>query len=249
RARAVVALRDMPAGSAFVLNGPDVVELTGAYLNAARLGTDRLEAWFEATGRDPDAAPPTFEADLSAEDRAVLEAHGASAGGHSLFPLTPELLAELVGDRPTPGRLVGEVLPAALATGREAFIPAEPTPVLPEPEPVAVTPEPEPELVSEPEPAPEPELVTEPETVAALEPEPVPVAPTPEPVPTVAPALGALAVVLGRLPVPAPDDVVRFLVAAHTTGASLALLTPGVVEWLHAHDQAAGFRVSGVSLQ
>ncbi len=251
--RAIVALRDAPAGSAFVLNSPDVVELTGAYLNAARLGTDRLEAWFEATDRDPDAAPPVFSADLSAEDRAVLEAHGSPAQGYSLFPLMPEVLAELTGDRPTPRRLIGEVLPAALATGREAFVPAEPTPIVPEPEPVVVAPEPE--FVSEPEPAPEselvtePELVAEPETVAAPEPEPVPVAPTPEPVPVVAPALGALAVVLGRLPAPAPDDVVRFLVAAHTTGASLVLLTPGVVEWLYAHDQAAGFRVSGVSLQ
>lgn len=77
--------------------------------------------------------------------------------------------------------------------------------------------------------------------VAAIEPEPVVV--VAEPQPEVNAELGALAVRLGRLPVPAPDDVARFLVAAHTTGAGLELLTPGVIEWLWAHGQTAGLLV------
>ncbi|HYH64700.1 MAG TPA: hypothetical protein VD866_08415 [Urbifossiella sp.] len=83
--------------------------------------------------------------------------------------------------------------------------------------------------VPEPEQVPEPERV--PEVVVA------------EPRREVDAVLGALAVRLGRLPVPAPDDVVHFLVAAHTTGATLDLLTPGVLEWLWAHGLTTGFRV------
>ncbi|MFO0796843.1 MAG: hypothetical protein U0804_05155 [Gemmataceae bacterium] len=66
----------------------------------------------------------------------------------------------------------------------------------------------------------------------------------PAPAPAIVDArLGALAVMLGRLPTPAPDEVVRFLVAAHTTGADLELLTPGVQEWLRAHGATTGLRV------
>ncbi len=111
---------------------------------------------------------------------------------------------------------------------------------------VAEVPEPEAVPVYEPEPVPEPEAVPEP----ALEPEPEPV-PVPEvvdavPRPEVDAVLGALAVRLGRLPVPAPADVVRFLAAAHTTGAALDLLTPGVLEWVLAHVETAGLRVRAV---
>ncbi|QDU18551.1 hypothetical protein [Urbifossiella limnaea] len=87
----------------------------------------------------------------------------------------------------------------------------------------------------------EPEAA-EPEAVAVepavVEPEPV----VAEPV-VVDARLGAVAVLLGRLPVPAPDDVVRFLAAAFTTGAELELLTPGVLEWLRAHGVTTGLRV------
>ena len=82
-----------------------------------------------------------------------------------------------------------------------------------------------------PEPDALPEAVPESEVVVA------------EQRPEVDAALGALAVRLGRLPVPAPDEVIRFLAAAYTTGATLDLLTPGVSEWLWAHGQTVGLRV------
>jgi len=85
-----------------------------------------------------------------------------------------------------------------------------------------------------------PEVVVEP---PEPEPEPVPELVVAEPRSEVDVELGALAVRLGRLPVPAPDDVVRFLVATHTTGATLDLLTPGVLEWLRAHGLTTAFRV------
>lgn len=87
--------------------------------------------------------------------------------------------------------------------------------------------------VPEPEPLPEPVVV----------PEPVPEVLVAEPRQEVDAKLGALAVRLGRLPVPAPDDVARFLAAAHATGATLDLLTPGVLEWLWAHGETAGLCV------
>ena len=190
---AVVVSEAVPEGEAFILGEvPDAADLAGAVLNAARLGPDRLAVWFEDAGREPDAVPPTFAAELPDADRAALEAAGASARGHALFPLDRAALQNV-----TPGRLVREVLAAALA-GRDEFARRELAPVV------------------------------EPITPAT---------------PPVDAALGALAVALGRLPVPAPDDIVRFLAAAHTTGAPLDLLTPGVLEWLRAHGQTGALRV------
>lgn len=215
--RAALATADTPPTAtvfslgAAVVEPEAVVELVTAHLNAARLGAERLAAWFETPDR---AAPPVYFADA--------DAFGVSASGISLFPFTRAALLRLAGDGPlNPGRLLRDVFDA-LAAHRDAYANGELVPAaFPWLEPGEVAPEP----IPEPEP-----VVAEPEVVV-------------EPPREVDAALGALAVRLGRLPVPAPDDVVRFLAAAHTTGADLDLLTPGVLEWLRAHGLMTGLRV------
>ena len=78
-------LREQPAAEAELL--ATITDMVGAYLNAARLGPDRLKEWFEGADRNPDAAPPSFEpaaTGLPSPDRAALEAFGKSDRGLQL---------------------------------------------------------------------------------------------------------------------------------------------------------------------
>ena len=73
-----------------------VCDFFGAYLNAARIGVNRLESHYAKT-RGRDYAPPSFD-DLATDmedSEEQLEAFGRSSNGHSLFPLNRAFVEEL----------------------------------------------------------------------------------------------------------------------------------------------------------
>lgn len=123
-------LREQPAAEPELL--ATITDMVGAYLNAARLGPERLKEWFEDADRDPDAAPPSFESaakDLSDPDRKALEAFEKSHRGHSLFPFNRAAVKRLAIQhlaaggplRLNPRALIKEVLHTTLLYQREAF--------------------------------------------------------------------------------------------------------------------------------
>ncbi|MBN9119850.1 MAG: hypothetical protein J0I06_11935 [Planctomycetes bacterium] len=144
--RAVLAAEEFPsdalaagAGSEFVLRErpadatellETMVDTVGAYLNAARLGSERLDAWF-AMSSGPDAEPPSFDAsaDLSDEDRDAIAYFGTSRRGHSLFPFNRAAIKQLAAQRLAPDgelllnprKLIADVLCATLLPHRDAF--------------------------------------------------------------------------------------------------------------------------------
>lgn len=81
------------------------VELVGGYLNAARLGIDRIDAKFSES---PGASVPRFEHDLPDDAATLLDAFGASSAGVPLFPFNREAIERLVveGSRDSVGRPV-----------------------------------------------------------------------------------------------------------------------------------------------
>ena len=206
-------------------------ELAGAYLNAARIGADQLEAWFEAAGRNPDARPPIAdEIDLSEADRAVLESFGRDGFGHPLFPLR---LESLPGESLTPSEFLAAFLPAALGVPHESDLPVpaagpEVVPVAPESEMATVEVEVRPlapdgwrrelhALLSA-------LLDMEADRVAALR---------------------RLSTGLLAETAPEPDaEVEAFRAAAESPdGAPLALVTPAVQAWLRATGRVEKYRV------
>ncbi len=123
-------LREHPAGEPELLN--TITDLVGAYLNAARLGAARLEAWFDGTNRDPNAVPPSFEKaaeQLPEAARAALDAFGQSSRGHSLFPFNRAAVKQLARQHLTadgrlrlnPRALIKDVLHATLLHDRDTF--------------------------------------------------------------------------------------------------------------------------------
>jgi hypothetical protein len=123
-------LREQPAAEPELL--ATITDMAGAYLNAARLGPERLKDWFEGANRDPDAPPPSFESaakDLSDPDRKALEAFEKSDRGHSLFPFNRAAVKRLALQhlaaggplRLNPRALIKEVLHTTLLYQREAF--------------------------------------------------------------------------------------------------------------------------------
>ncbi|MCC7066693.1 MAG: ATP-binding protein [Planctomycetes bacterium] len=132
-------IREQPAGEVELLE--TITNMVGAYLNAARIGPERLAKWFEETNRDPDAPPPSFEAaagGLSNADRAAVEAFGRSQRKHSLFPFNRSAIKHLASQhlaasdsvrvgspkqlRLNPRKLIKDVLHATLLPDRDAFI-------------------------------------------------------------------------------------------------------------------------------
>ncbi|MFO0822549.1 MAG: ATP-binding protein [Gemmataceae bacterium] len=106
--------------------------MVGAYLNAARLGPDRLRDWFEGTDRNPDAKPPSFELSathLPDADREALEAFSKSSAGHSLFPFNRAAVRQLARQHLTEGgqfrlnprKLIKDVLHVTLLHERDRF--------------------------------------------------------------------------------------------------------------------------------
>jgi hypothetical protein len=124
-------LREQPAADAELLE--TITNMVGAYLNAARLGPERLQDWFDGTHRDLDASPPSFEPaakSLSDADRALLEAFGTTTRGeYSLFPFNRAAVKRLAlqhlgGGGPlrlNPRDLITDVLHATLLYDRDAF--------------------------------------------------------------------------------------------------------------------------------
>ncbi len=72
-----------------------VVELVGAYLNAARVGQQGLRDAFAAAGDSTDWVPCIDGRDLEDETKAVLHAFGDSAAGYPLFPFNREAVRQL----------------------------------------------------------------------------------------------------------------------------------------------------------
>lgn len=123
-------LREQPAAEHELL--ATIINMVGAYLNAARLGPARLRDWFEGADRDPKTAPPTFESaakDLSATDRKELDAFGKSGLGHSLFPFNAAAIKRLALQhlaaggplRLNPRALIKDVLHTTLLYHRDTF--------------------------------------------------------------------------------------------------------------------------------
>ncbi|MGE3668515.1 MAG: protein DpdH [Polyangiaceae bacterium] len=72
-----------------------VVELVGAYLNAARVGQQGLRDALAAAGESTEWVPCVDGEDLEDETKAVLQAFGDSAAGHPLFPFNREAIHQL----------------------------------------------------------------------------------------------------------------------------------------------------------
>lgn len=70
-----------------------VVDLVGAYLNAARVGRARLFRAWEAS--DGSYRTPTFEAEGDEKEQAQLAAFGVSRQGYPLFPFNRSAIAQL----------------------------------------------------------------------------------------------------------------------------------------------------------
>lgn len=98
-----------------------VVDMIGAYLNAARWGEDRLRKLFnqrDAGEGLTDWLPAWNDGEQSDADAAALEAFGFSTHGHALFPFNRLAIDQLIhrhltdGDRLTfnPRRVINEIL-------------------------------------------------------------------------------------------------------------------------------------------
>ncbi len=78
-----------------------IERLVGAYLNAARLGTDRLQ---EAYNREPLSTRsqrgwvPTFEPGIDESTQKIVDSFGISVDGYSLFPFNRAAIRELSRD-------------------------------------------------------------------------------------------------------------------------------------------------------
>jgi hypothetical protein len=93
RARSLWTIEDQPGEAEDIHRR--VVELVGAYLNAARVGQTGLRDAFEAADDADHWVPVVDGHDLEDETKAVLKAFGASAAGYPLFPFNREAIRQL----------------------------------------------------------------------------------------------------------------------------------------------------------
>lgn len=130
RASYEFVLREQPAERSEL--DESIIDMVGAYLNAARLGPERLEHWFVANGGNPDAKRPAFESvvdGLSDKEQTALDAFGKSRQGYSLFPFNRAAVRQLAEQhlasggqlKFNPRRLIKDVLQATLWNDRDAF--------------------------------------------------------------------------------------------------------------------------------
>lgn len=129
RASYEFVLREQPAERSEL--DESIIDMVGAYLNAARLGPERLENWFAGNGGNPDATPPSFERvdGLSDKDQAALDAFGKSRQGYSLFPFNRAAIRQLAEQhlatggqlKFNPRKLIKDVLQTTLWNERDTF--------------------------------------------------------------------------------------------------------------------------------
>lgn len=110
----------------------DVVNMVGAYLNAARWGDDGLRTRFDRYGKSEsltDWLPPWLDEDQTDEEHEALNAFGYSANGHPLFPFNSSAIEQLAQRHLTetgklvlnPRRVINEILRESLLM-RGAFL-------------------------------------------------------------------------------------------------------------------------------
>lgn len=130
RASYEFVLREQPAERSEL--DESIIDMVGAYLNAARLGPERLDHWFVANGGNPDAKRPAFESvvdGLSDKEQTALDAFGKSRQGYSLFPFNRAAVRQLAEQhlasggqlKFNPRKLIKDVLQATLWNDRDAF--------------------------------------------------------------------------------------------------------------------------------
>lgn len=93
RARSLWTIEDQPDEAEDI--HPRVLELVGAYLNAARIGQQGLRDAYHAAGDKDHWVPVVDGRDLEDETKAVLEAFGESEAGYPLFPFNREAIRQL----------------------------------------------------------------------------------------------------------------------------------------------------------
>lgn len=131
RAGSLWSIEDIPGGEEEIHRR--VLELVGAYMNAARVGQQNLRDAFEVAGDEESWIPSVDGNDLEDETRALIEAFGVSEGGYPLFPFNAGAIRQLTdqGSRKD-GKLVfnprnvinnvlGKVLPEREAFGKGRF--------------------------------------------------------------------------------------------------------------------------------
>lgn len=125
RARSLWKIEDQPGNHDEIHDR--VVELVGAYLNAARVGQGRLRDAFEADHGEERWVPIVDGRDLEDDTKAVLDAFGTSRAGFPLFPFNRNAIRQLTeqGSRKdgalvfNPRNIINNVLNRVLMERRE----------------------------------------------------------------------------------------------------------------------------------